>query len=77
VDWAEVGRRFGLDAPAYFAAEIAELGAGPAAHGFVRATAGGLDVLPRGQLFVRNVCMVFDRYLKDKRGATPVFSRTV
>ncbi len=77
VDWAGVGRRFGIEARTYFAAEIAELEAGPAAHGFVRATADGLDVLPRGQLFVRNVCMVFDRYLKDKRGATPVFSRTV
>ena len=32
----------------------------------------------RGRLFVRNVGMIFDRYLRAKRaGDTPVFSRTV
>jgi oxygen-independent coproporphyrinogen-3 oxidase len=38
---------------------------------------GRLEVTPRGRLFVRNVCMVFDRYLLEKGAATPVFSRTV
>jgi hypothetical protein len=29
-------------------------------------------------MFVRNVCMVFDRYLRARTaGAAPVFSRTV
>jgi oxygen-independent coproporphyrinogen-3 oxidase len=77
VDWDDVGRRFGIDARAYFADERAELEAGPAVHGFVALREEGIDVLPRGRLFVRNVCMVFDRYLREKRGATPVFSRTV
>ncbi|MDO8837108.1 MAG: oxygen-independent coproporphyrinogen III oxidase [Vicinamibacterales bacterium] len=77
VHWDEVERRFAIDARAYFAAETAELQAGPAAHGFVRVDADGIDVLPRGRLFVRNVCMVFDRYLQVKRGTPPVFSRTV
>ncbi len=46
-----------------------------------------LRVTPRGRLFVRNVCMEFDRYLTEKEQAkadaeeegeeTPVFSRTV
>ncbi len=77
VTWADVDARFGVDARSYFALEIAELNAGPVAHGFVRIDAGGIDVLPRGRLFVRNVCMVFDRYLKQKRDTVPVFSRTV
>jgi oxygen-independent coproporphyrinogen-3 oxidase len=38
---------------------------------------GGIDLTPRGRLFVRNVCMVFDRHLREKAAATPVFSRTV
>ena len=37
-----------------------------------------LDVTPVGRMFVRNVCMVFDRYLRARTaGASPVFSRTV
>ena len=40
--------------------------------------ADALDVTPVGRMFVRNVCMVFDRYLRARTGgATPVFSRTV
>lgn len=30
-----------------------------------------------GKLFVRNVCMVFDTYLKNKKETRPLFSRTV
>ena len=39
--------------------------------------ANGYHVAGTGKLFIRNICMVFDRYLKDKRGDKPVFSRTV
>jgi hypothetical protein len=34
-------------------------------------------VTPLGQLFIRNICMIFDAYLKQQRGDKPVFSRTV
>jgi hypothetical protein len=35
-------------------------------------------VTPLGRSFVRNVCMIFDRYLRVRTaGPTPVFSRTV
>ena len=37
----------------------------------------GLRVKEKGRLFVRNVCMAFDRYLKAKAAEKPVFSRTV
>ncbi len=48
------------------------------AEGFVETNADSLVVTPPGRLFVRNVCMAFDRYLEAKRRAEkPVFSRTV
>ena len=37
----------------------------------------GLRVTPEGRLFVRNICMAFDRYMMDKEMEKPVFSRTV
>ncbi len=30
-----------------------------------------------GRLFVRNICMEFDAYLKGREGEKPIFSRTV
>ncbi len=48
------------------------------AEGFVAVDADAVTVTPAGRLFVRNVCMAFDRYLEAKREANrPVFSRTV
>lgn len=37
----------------------------------------GIDVTETGRLFVRNICMTFDAYLKNPDGARPMFSRTV
>ena len=48
------------------------------AHGLIEVTADAIDVTPLGRPFVRNVCMVFDRYLRAKATQErPVFSRTV
>ena len=30
-----------------------------------------------GRIFIRNICMVFDRYLREKKREMPAFSRTV
>ena len=50
----------------------------PALNAFVTVDADAVTVTPAGRLFVRNVCMAFDRYLEAKREANrPVFSRTV
>jgi len=73
----EVARRFDLDFDRYFALELAELAAGPAEEGFVRLTPDRIEVTPLGQLFVRNVCMTFDAYLRRPKEGRPVFSRTV
>jgi oxygen-independent coproporphyrinogen-3 oxidase len=80
VEVREVEARFGLDFHDYFAAELAELTAPGSAQadGLVEIGAASLDVTPIGRMFVRNVCMVFDRYLRARTGGTtPVFSRTV
>jgi oxygen-independent coproporphyrinogen-3 oxidase len=46
----------------YFAAELAAL-RGLEADGLVLVTPGWITVTPKGRLLIRNVCMVFDRYL--------------
>jgi oxygen-independent coproporphyrinogen-3 oxidase len=78
VDARETERRFGIRFHEHFAPELAVLQAenGPATCGFVRVTPEGVEVLPPGRRFVRNVCMAFDAYLR-RHAAKPVFSRTV
>jgi oxygen-independent coproporphyrinogen III oxidase len=76
----EVERRFALSFRETFAPELAELTGpdSPAAHGLVAVTPEIIEVTPLGRLFVRNVCMVFDRYLRARNAQEkPAFSRTV
>lgn len=80
LDPAAVERRFGIVFREYFAAELARLTGedSPASHGLVTVADGALEVTPRGRLFVRNVCMAFDRYLHAMPDSDrPAFSRTV
>jgi oxygen-independent coproporphyrinogen-3 oxidase len=79
LDVREIEKRFGIDFASYFAVELGELRAadGPVDHGFLAIQPQHLEVLPPGRLFVRNVCMVFDHYLRTKTSDKPVFSRTV
>ena len=84
IDKADVRGRFGVEFDGYLADSIERLDEVRNA-GFVELDAQGLRVTPEGRLFVRNVCMAFDRYLlakqKEKKGEAPrerpVFSRTV
>jgi oxygen-independent coproporphyrinogen-3 oxidase len=73
-----VEERFGINFGAYFANELTRLSAadGPVGDGLLEIDNSGLTVTPRGRLFVRNVCMAFDRYLTAHEG-TPTFSRTI
>ncbi|RPJ42381.1 MAG: hypothetical protein EHM19_10495 [Candidatus Latescibacterota bacterium] len=68
-----------MDLLSYFRAEIEEILAegGPARLGFVETADGRIDVLPLGRLFIRNICMIFDKHLRGKRDGRPVFSRTI
>jgi oxygen-independent coproporphyrinogen-3 oxidase len=73
-----IAREFGVDFGRHFAAALDALARpdGPAGFGFVRLDPEGVEVLPEGRRFVRNICMAFDEYL-ERHAAKPVFSRTV
>jgi oxygen-independent coproporphyrinogen-3 oxidase len=80
LDITDVERRFGIVFREYFGPELAELtGAGsPVADGLVTVNDRAIDATDTGRLFIRNVCMIFDRYLPGRSAGTqPVFSRTV
>ena len=72
----EVEERFGIDFDSYFRDALGRL-ADVRDAGFIQESEGELRVRERGRLFVRNVCMAFDRYLQEKEEGRPVFSRTV
>ena len=78
-DLGEISAAHDIDAPAYFARELATIGglgdlaSYDAATRVVRATSAG-------RLLVRNLCMVFDRYHQGSSraaGAQPRFSPTI
>jgi oxygen-independent coproporphyrinogen-3 oxidase len=60
---AAVEERFGIDFPNYFADEVASLRA-MEDDGLLEVTDQALSVLAPGRLLIRNICMVFDRYLR-------------
>jgi oxygen-independent coproporphyrinogen-3 oxidase len=63
LNFAAVEAARGIDFKSYFADEMKEL-AELARDGLIGLNAEGLAVLPAGRLLIRNVCMVFDRYLR-------------
>jgi oxygen-independent coproporphyrinogen-3 oxidase len=63
VDLASLGARFGIDPDIYFARELAELRQLSELAVYDEAT-HTIQTTADGRLLVRNVCMVFDRYLK-------------
>ena len=75
LDTQEFERRFGVTYADYFAAEEGTLQEFYE-QGFLACEDGNLRVLPLGQVFVRNLAMVFDAYLR-KPGSRQEFSRTV
>ncbi len=75
LDFAWVRERFGVEPTEAFARELAAL-TEPAADGLVEVDERGVRVLPRGRVFIRNLCMPFDAYLPGDAGKT-VYSRTV
>lgn len=79
LDLHSVDEQFGIRFADYFAAELDELGADEYADLVeLDREAGSLLATPLGTHLIRNVCMVFDRYLaKPQAGALPRFSPTL
>ena len=75
LDTAELKRRFDVDYRDHFAAEEEVLSEFYEEE-FVRRDGENIEVLPLGRVFIRNVAMVFDAYLKRPEGQR-MFSRTV
>ncbi|MCB9735820.1 MAG: oxygen-independent coproporphyrinogen III oxidase [Deltaproteobacteria bacterium] len=78
LDDAALRRRFGAGVADLFGPELATLAASEDLAPLAEATAAdGVRVSPLGQLFVRNVAAVFDRYLQTKAPEGPLYSRMV
>ncbi len=75
VDYADFSATWGIDFQSHFADALAEL---PplAADGFLTLTAQGFRVTDLGRLFLRNIAMCFDAYLRQGGEAQPRYSRT-
>lgn len=65
LDFAAFGFQHGIDFAHHFAPELTRLEA-MVADGLLELTANGITVTPRGRMLIRNVCMVFDRYLAPR-----------
>ncbi len=74
LDFSYFSGKHGRDFPVYFSRELAAL-APLIEDGLVALGRDGIEVTPPGRLLVRNICMVFDRYLSQAMGYK--FSRTV
>ncbi len=64
-----------VDFDRYFSEEMVEL-RGLAVDGLVELEAEWITVTPRGRMLIRNICMVFDKYLQRERETTR-YSRVI
>lgn len=64
VEFADIEQRHAVNFADYFAVELVELQS-MQADGLLALTRDSIRVQPRGRLLIRNICMVFDRYLRQ------------
>lgn len=74
LEFATIESRYGLVFRDYFATELDSLRT-LQADGLLTATAHGLQVTPSGKLLIRNICMEFDHYLRER--ASQRFSKVI
>jgi oxygen-independent coproporphyrinogen-3 oxidase len=75
LSYEDFGNRFNIDFPKDFASEIEALKPFQE-EGSLSLDESGITILPQGRLFLRNIAMHFDAYLK-KPGTFKNFSKTV
>jgi oxygen-independent coproporphyrinogen-3 oxidase len=61
-----VEQAHGVNFNEYFANELKDLEV-MQADGLLKLEPGRIEVQPAGKLLIRNICMVFDRYLREKQ----------
>lgn len=66
LDFAAIEQQFAITFDRYFDAELQAL-LPMQADGLLTVDAQGIKVLTPGRLLIRNICMVFDRYLAEKQ----------
>jgi len=66
LDFDTVEKRYGIRFHDYFSYELKAL-TGMQADGLLRINNDSIEVLPAGRLLIRNICMVFDAYLRDSQ----------
>jgi oxygen-independent coproporphyrinogen-3 oxidase len=75
LDFAAFGGEWGIAFTDYFADALTDLR--PLADdGLVDLATDRISVTPTGRLFLRNIGMCFDRYLKEAASDKPRYSRT-
>jgi oxygen-independent coproporphyrinogen III oxidase len=73
----EIEQEFSISFDEYFQAELAALDE-PRTEGLVTLTADEIRATPLGRIFVRNLAMPFDRYLREQQmDQKPLFSKTL
>lgn len=75
LSFKDMNGRFGIVFKEYFALEIGALEK-LSADGFLNQSDEGLEITPLGQVFVRNIAMIFDAYLDPSKDQV-LYSRTV
>jgi oxygen-independent coproporphyrinogen-3 oxidase len=66
LDLDAIARAHGISFADYFAAELADLKI-MQQDGLIEMDGKSIRVQPAGKLLIRNICMVFDRYLREKQ----------
>ena len=74
LDTSEIARRYGIDFKHYFNAEFGDISE-MQDDGLLRMEGDILRVLPAGRLLIRNICMVFDKYIRYH--ATQRYSKVI
>lgn len=65
LEYAQIEDQYGIDFAQYFKTELTELQQ-MERDGLVTLDADGIAVTAAGRLLIRNICMVFDRYLRER-----------
>lgn len=66
LDFSSIEQQLEIDFREYFASELQALQI-MQKDGLINMKAGKIEVLPAGRLLIRNICMVFDKYLAQKQ----------